>query len=121
MSMKQKQLAQTIAMIVAIAVAMFLLFWAPLELGAQSADPTPVCTMTPDGLLCTSSVAMTMTPTSTPIAPTVASTLDPFVPTATTQPTPTNTTHPTFTPTSIVISPLPLATPKAHLPIVRVP
>ena len=105
----------------AIIIIVYLCILAPLVLGAQSPDPTPVCTVTPDGMFCTSSVAMTMTPTQTPVAPTVESTVTPFEPTATTQPTPTNTRRPTFTPTTVVISPLPLSTPQAYLPIVSRP
>lgn len=119
MSMKQKAILEKSVMVLAVIIIVYLCVLMPLIAGAQAADPTPACTVTPDGLLCTSSVAMTMTPTPTPVAPTAESTLTPFVPTATTQPTPTNTRRPTFTPTTVVISPL--STPKAYLPIVSKP
>lgn len=119
MSMRQKAILQNSVMVFAVIVLVFLCVLMPLIAGAQAADPTPVCTATPDGPLCTSSVAMTLTPTQTPVAPTVASTLDPFEPTATLSPTPTNTRRPTMTPTTIVISPL--ATPKVYMPIVSRP
>lgn len=109
-SRRQKAILEKSVMAFAIIVIVYLSILAPLAAGAQSADPTPVCTVTPDGMFCTSSVAMTMTPTPTPVAPTAESTLTPIEPTATTQPTPTNTRRPTMTPT-VVISPLPTPTP----------
>lgn len=86
------------------------------EAGGQSPDPTPVCTVTPDGEFCTSSVATTATPAETPVPPTVQSTLTPFEPTSTISPlpTPTNTRRPRPT---IVLTPVRVGS-NAHLPII---
>jgi hypothetical protein len=63
-----RQLGKAIIVILVIAL-LWVIYGATIDAGAQTMEPTPVCTMTPEGEQCTSSVAMTGTPTATPIVP----------------------------------------------------
>lgn len=108
LSMRQKRILPMAIWAVASVLFVYLCILTPLVVGAQS-EPTPDC----DNLGCIlpDPVAITATPTLSPVAPTSevtpAGELTPFEPTSTLQPTPTNTRRPTFTPTPVVISPLP--------------
>lgn len=82
----------------AILIIAFFATMSFLDVGAQSADPTPTCWVEPDGTtLCISAIRSTLTP---------------FVPTSTPMPPPTATPLPTATP-EIEILPLHFL----HLPV----
>lgn len=117
---------------ICILIAALLLICVSWNTAASQALATP----TPDGMLCITPtptgdqwcmippVAVTVTPSATPVPPTVpavtpAGELTPFEPTATPTVTPMPTNTPSPTASAIVISPLPK--PKAYLPIVRMP
>jgi len=98
-SQRQNDAIQIAAIIAAIITMVFLCVLWPLTAGAQVAPtPTPVCTLTPDGEQCTSSVAMTGTPTATQVVPPP-------------------------TPTPVTLSPLPACVVKecVWMPIARIP
>ncbi len=117
---QRKQLGKVIAAIVLLAL-LWCIYGVTIDAGAQTLEPTPVCTMTPSGELCTSSVATTGTPTATPVVPpTVPSTLTPFEPTSTPAVAPTATNTPTPRPT-ITVQPVPMCIVEVcvYMPIVR--
>lgn len=98
---QRKQLGKVIAAIVLLAL-LWCIYGVTIDAGAQTLEPTPVCTMTPEGEQCTSSVAMTGTPTATPVVP-----------------PPTSTVTPTPTATQVTLTPLePCALRRCH---VRIP
>lgn len=117
--------------IICISIAALLLYVSWNTAASQSPTPTPdgmTCiTPTPDGpqWCMIPPVAVTVTPSTTPVPPTVpavtpAGELTPFEPTSTaTEVATVQPVVPTPTPTAIVISPLPKQ--KAYLPIVRIP
>lgn len=97
---QRKRLGKVITAIMILAL-LWCAYGASIDAGAQTLEPTPVCTLTPDGEQCTSSIATTGTPTATPVVP------PPFVPTATGTPTVVPTAMPTATATPVTLTPLP--------------